>query len=300
MENKINKTVQKYTNKPMSDTGITLIALIITIIILLILATLTLNMVMGEDGIFTRANTAKEKMEYSTAYEEINMKILEAQTEKHGKATLADVVEQLKEDPQYEYIVNYNSRSASLSNKGEITKVEDITKEVKEIYVIHKGYEFKIGDNLEITFVENKEIVLKDILKKSGISEDYTEQDIIDNKDGVLEKLLSSEIGFKYIINNSEKYLETIKKVTNLKTATFEAYIDGDNVHSFSLNPGKYIIIISGNTSFNITNFLVDDNTVESLGDNVYLCTVNNSVTINWYCNHYGVHKYLYVQYKSL
>ncbi len=38
--------------------GITLIALIITIIILLILAGVTLSMVMGDSGIFSKANNA--------------------------------------------------------------------------------------------------------------------------------------------------------------------------------------------------------------------------------------------------
>lgn len=44
-----------------SNVGITLIALIITIIVLLILAGVTLNMVMGENGIINKAQLAKEK-----------------------------------------------------------------------------------------------------------------------------------------------------------------------------------------------------------------------------------------------
>ena len=46
---------------PDSNVGITLIALIITIIVLLILVGVTLNMVMGEDGIINKAQLAKEK-----------------------------------------------------------------------------------------------------------------------------------------------------------------------------------------------------------------------------------------------
>ena len=68
---------KKYTNKlmsnnqtsnikfPTSNTAITLIALIITIIVLLILAGVTLSMVMGESGIFGKANNASEQTKIS-------------------------------------------------------------------------------------------------------------------------------------------------------------------------------------------------------------------------------------------
>ena len=42
--------------------GITLIALVITIIILLILAGITLNIIMGEEGLLGRATRSSEKI----------------------------------------------------------------------------------------------------------------------------------------------------------------------------------------------------------------------------------------------
>lgn len=106
--------------------GITLIALVITIIVLLILSAIILNMLMGDSGIIHKANTAKENTNYSTAYEEIQTKVLEAQSQKEGKAKLTDIIEQLKNDSQYEYIINHTSQMASLSNKGTITSLENI------------------------------------------------------------------------------------------------------------------------------------------------------------------------------
>ena len=64
-----------------SNFGITLIALIITIIVLLILAGVTLNMVMGENGIFGKANNAKNKTEVAQYEEELRMCVLEIQTD---------------------------------------------------------------------------------------------------------------------------------------------------------------------------------------------------------------------------
>ena len=50
------KKVQKLKEK-----GITLIALVVTIIILLILAGITLNMALSGDGLFSRARNAADK-----------------------------------------------------------------------------------------------------------------------------------------------------------------------------------------------------------------------------------------------
>ena len=79
---------QKHTNKPTSNnqtsnikiptsnSAITLIALIITIIVLLILAGVTLSMVMGESGIFGKANKAKEETSYANAQEKVRLAVL--------------------------------------------------------------------------------------------------------------------------------------------------------------------------------------------------------------------------------
>ena len=110
------KTKQKHTNKPLSNnptsnikfptsnSAITLIALIITIIVLLILAGVTLNMVMGENGLFGKANNAKEQTQKSTAEETIKLAVLENSTkEAAGETALnntelkADIANKLKE-----------------------------------------------------------------------------------------------------------------------------------------------------------------------------------------------------------
>ena len=57
--------------------GITLIALVVTIIVLLILAGVTLNLIAGSDGILAKAIGAVEKNEITSLEEEINLKISE-------------------------------------------------------------------------------------------------------------------------------------------------------------------------------------------------------------------------------
>ena len=55
--------------------GITLIALVITIIVLLILAGVSIAMLTGDNGILTRANDAKEDTAVAEAVERINMEL---------------------------------------------------------------------------------------------------------------------------------------------------------------------------------------------------------------------------------
>lgn len=80
-----NKTFEKLKSNnqtsnikfPTSNSAITLIALIITVIVLLILAGVTINMLMGENGIINKAQLAKEKTNESQEQEMENLKKLE-------------------------------------------------------------------------------------------------------------------------------------------------------------------------------------------------------------------------------
>ena len=58
------------------QTGITLIALVVTIIILIILAGVSINLLVGDNGIITMAKTAKVKTEFAAIEEEVKTYIL--------------------------------------------------------------------------------------------------------------------------------------------------------------------------------------------------------------------------------
>lgn len=123
--------------------GITLIALVITIIILLILAGITIVQ-LQENGLFQKAQRAGEITNEVTAKEELETKVYEVQIEKEGNATLQDLVNYLDEDKENNYVI-------SLTKTAKVTGVTNVG-EVTEIYVLYKGYEFKISGNLKIEF----------------------------------------------------------------------------------------------------------------------------------------------------
>ena len=125
------KTIEKFK----SNAAITLIALIITIIVLLILAGVTLNMVMGENGIFGKANNAKNKTEVAQYEEELRMCVLELQTD---AATNGETF-------NMETIKNkFVEKVKELENT---TEIEFPTKESEtRLDGTYKGYEFYIDD----------------------------------------------------------------------------------------------------------------------------------------------------------
>ena len=67
---KMQNAERKITRKTKSNRGITLIALVITIVILIILATVTLNVVLGEGGLIDRAQQAKDLTEQAALEEQ--------------------------------------------------------------------------------------------------------------------------------------------------------------------------------------------------------------------------------------
>ena len=120
--------MKKITN----NTGITLIALVITIVILLILAGIAIVALTGDNGLFSRAQQAKEETIKSQLKEEITMAIQEIQAEELPKGN--NVTLKTLADGQLE------------------SKLKDITVELEnnEINGEYKDYEYTIDSNLNV------------------------------------------------------------------------------------------------------------------------------------------------------
>ena len=116
-----------------SEKGITLIALVITIIVLLILAAVSIAMLTGENGILSKASNAKEKHLIAKYEEELNLCIMEMQTDELGTLTMQKLIENL---PQY----------IQTEQPGEQYewKTDQTAEEPTGIY---KGYKFYVDKN---------------------------------------------------------------------------------------------------------------------------------------------------------
>ena len=79
----------------MKSKGMTLIALVITIVVLLILAGITIGTLTSDNGVIEEAKTAKELAEKAGVEEQIEIAIIKAE-QKYRNPTLYDIIEELQ------------------------------------------------------------------------------------------------------------------------------------------------------------------------------------------------------------
>ena len=77
-------------NKQRKNKGITLIALVITIIVLLILAGVSISMLTGENGILTQAQNAKEETEIASEKEAIQLTMINKESTNNSKYDIGE------------------------------------------------------------------------------------------------------------------------------------------------------------------------------------------------------------------
>ena len=132
--------------------GITLIALVITIIVLLILAGVTINSLSGENGIITKSKEAKIKTEKSKTIEKINLAILTAMTKGDGDIDNATLREELEKEG-LTVKTEGNNLPWDVSDGKYIYRInEDYTvEEVEGINLSKKEIKLASGENETIT-----------------------------------------------------------------------------------------------------------------------------------------------------
>ena len=228
------------SNFGVQNSAITLIALIITIIVLLILAGVTLNMVMGENGIFGKANNAKNKTEVAKYEEELRMCVLELQTDAATNGTTFNM----------ETIKNkFVEKVKELENT---TEIEFPTKKSEtRLDGTYKGYEFYIDDKY-VAHIGDKAtgITLTTSINPSGWTQGPVTATItIKSNNGInnVEPDEGSKNGNEYIItktdiaeNASFKYTVTDGQGnTQTKTAV---------INTIDTNPPEDFTIAAENT----------------------------------------------------
>mgnify|MGYP004457579385 CR=1 FL=1 len=140
----MNKKVKR---KVSSNSAITLIALIITIIVLLILAGVTIHMVVGDSGLFGKANEAKFKTMMSSYREEVNLYTSWKVTETMNTDTSGiNAGDPLKSAIEQSIVEDIKAEDVNIA----ITDIiKDIKNDAKDYVVVYKG---------EIYYVSSKEV----------------------------------------------------------------------------------------------------------------------------------------------
>ena len=108
--------------KENSNKGITLIALVVTIMVLIILATVTINLVFSENGLINQAEKSKEHESNAVASDEKVLKGYEGQIEKHipfNPSTIT-IGEATRVSDYGKMVENYKVNSKNKSSKIEL------------------------------------------------------------------------------------------------------------------------------------------------------------------------------------
>ncbi len=136
----LHKMKQVLNQKSKRD-GITLIALVITIIVLLILAGVCIAMLTGENGLLEKAKKGKHEQLKGEMKEQLLLAIQQLQIEKKGKATIENITEKWVDEKLKEY-------------EGKISedKLENGKKIIMRKSEIVSAY--IIDENLKVTEVE--------------------------------------------------------------------------------------------------------------------------------------------------
>ena len=113
------------------NNGITLIALVVTVIVLLILAGISIQMLTGDNGILQRAGQAKEMTEKEGAREQIGLEVL-GSLDKYGEVNLQTLKTKLAEInadvTSIEDVMEENARTGKITLNGYVFYVDNNNK----------------------------------------------------------------------------------------------------------------------------------------------------------------------------
>ena len=141
----------KISNKLLNENkGITLIALVITIVVLLILAGVTIAMLTGENGILTQAQNAKTVTENKNAEEKVKLAIMAARSQTQDASLNLDKL-------KTEVTTNYGGQvegtefPVTVVIDGKSFRINSEGNEFEEKVTIEEGNGTNVGDVIAVT-----------------------------------------------------------------------------------------------------------------------------------------------------
>ena len=184
--------------------GITLIALVITIVVLLILAGVSIAMLTGKNGILNKASTAKEKYNENAAREKVQLIISEVimeQTQNGKKATIDDL---------YAYILNNDEfQMKKESEKSAIIGTDGYAFRINEKLEIVETVSISLLSNIESTYVINS--VNGNNMKVTITISSNTEIETISTPDGNVIYANSNKMATDFDVISGQNYTFKIK-----------------------------------------------------------------------------------------
>ncbi len=271
--------------------GITLVALVITIIILLLLAGIAIATLGGENGIFAKVKQAKKAQLEAEMKEQLTMALQELQIARQGNATLDDVTQDwankaiLKDySPLLQEDASLNGKLIIMTkNKIKGKFLIDQNLNIEKIEYNTSSLEFEYTT---VSRVDNKvkiNIVVTDRI--NGIKQiDYPEGNPLKVVDGKKEQIsidynVELEKEYKFVIttgdgNKTEKIIKIDDYFYNVTKDLGESATINNNATKAAYNK-TYEATISAEGNYAITSLVV------TMGEQTVTTTGGNEVDIN-------------------
>ena len=272
--------------KRKNDKGITLLALVITIIILLILAGITISTITGDDGIIKNAGQAKEETEIANEKEIVEKATVQAMgNNKYGNIEEKELQSELDKETgegkteatdigdEFEVVFNESDRYYMVDKDGNVGEAQDIIEDKNpgdittgkdgetldgseekpyEIWCIEDLLEWSNNYN---TYLNSEIILCRNLNFKSKYS--YADSERTDygdvNEDNATDPLIQemqTGKGFKPIANFSGNFNGQAYKVDNIYI-DYTGMTKSVGLFSYVANAEISNLEISGNISGN-------------------------------------------------
>ena len=253
--------------------GITLIALVVTIVVLLILAGVSLNLVIGNNGIIIKGKEAKEEMAQAQVEEAVMFAITSLTIENNGSTsgiTPMDIAEQVKkENSQYKNVYAKNESNfptqiifadenrkvyVNINNSNSMYEVdiaeEDIAPIDLFIYEVISEEETGVTNGYDSLTTKTARITGLNPKYCNGVDDGY-----------------QSENGEVYPDTNYEIILEDGSKITDTLVIPYQVEIEGEMYRITETNisaPGQISGSVSGH-DFPKVKTIIFPNTVTKI-----------------------------------
>ena len=236
--------------------GLTLVALVVTIIVLIILAGISINLILGDNGIITIVKRAKQNTELARIEEETQLNELYTQLETEGSSS---------GNLPYDSIAKLTEFKTAIAN------------------AIEEAGGIKTEISAETTvFADNIKGILKEVTKNATA----TAEDIADGKTAYVDGQLLTGTMEKNLVNKGSF-------TSTSTTMTFDCGITNPSVviaregnqwtwiyvTCFSKNLAHYVNLSNGANALATYNW---DNYIKVDGSNVTLQGTNNGRTVEW------------------
>mgnify|MGYP004622072451 CR=1 FL=1 len=238
-------------NKITNRRGVTLIALVITIIVLLVLAEISISMISSQDGMLNKVTSAKETQKKTTEEEKEKLAVQVALVEGEGRIDISKLTEDsdiVKAYADNGYTYKGEGKFISKDGKEEISITE--TGEIEKIAVVSDVSKLTTEVAKMTKYVDNTSIVNKEAIipREFKVSSKTNEQKIdtglvvIDKNenefvwvpvpnaiyDGTTEITIESYTPMARKINNTENYQGVLYDLNQTK--------ENQKVYDFSTN----------------------------------------------------------------